>query len=147
MASDGHFTGIEQRKHLADLAKWTVRKHQLSNVEIIHGCVTEIDFSNYDAFYLYNPFQENTVFIGAIDTTVELSVDLYDKYTKYVATQLSLAPLGTRIVTYAGACEEIPECYDLKRTDSTWDLKLWVKSKERVALKKVANQIFGAKEA
>ncbi|MCE0523824.1 MAG: class I SAM-dependent methyltransferase [Methylacidiphilales bacterium] len=130
MATDGHFTGIEQREHLAAVARYMVRKHRLSNVEIIHANITDIDFGRYDAFYLYNPFQENTAFIGAIDSTVELSEELYNKYTKYVATQLALAPTGTRVVTYVGLCEEIPDCYDLKRSDSTYNLKLWIKSRK-----------------
>ena len=62
---------------------------------------------------------------------MELSEELYDKYTKYVATQLALAPVGTRVVTYVGACEEIPDCYDLRRTDRTYNLKLWIKSGKR----------------
>jgi SAM-dependent methyltransferase len=135
LGSDGHFTGIEQRKHLADIAKWYVRRHKLSNVEIIHGNVMELDFRKFDAFYLYNPFQENLTYSGAIDSTVELSRDLYDQYTKYVAAQLTQTPIGTRIVTYSGACEEIPEGFDIKRSDSTWDLKLWIKSRETGTLR------------
>jgi SAM-dependent methyltransferase len=128
MATNGHFTGVEQREHLAAVARYMVRKHCLSNVEIIHANITEIDFGKYDAFYLYNPFQENSTFLGAIDFTVELSEELYQKYIRYVATQLALAPAGTRVVTYAGVCEEIPDGYELKRVSSTYSLKLWVKS-------------------
>jgi len=131
MATDGHFTGVEQREQLAATARWMVRKHKLTNVEIIHTNITEIDFRQYDAFYLYNPFEENTHYLAAIDASVELSQELYDKYTSYVSTQLSLAPDGTRIVTYAGMCEEVPSCYDLQQLQSSLDLKLWIKSAKK----------------
>jgi hypothetical protein len=36
-----------------------------------------------------------------------MSEDLYEEYTEYVARQLALAPLGTRLATYHGICEEV----------------------------------------
>ncbi len=64
LTTAGHFTGIEQRDQLADLARETIRREAIPNAEIIHGNLTRIDFSAYDAFYLFNPFEEN-LFITA----------------------------------------------------------------------------------
>src|SRR6185503_2649755 len=102
----------EQRRQLANLARATIIREQIPNAQIIHANVTETHFSAYDAFYLFNPFEENLFNIGKIDSSVKLSRTLYERYTRYVATQLMQAPLGTRVVTYGGLCQEVPICYE-----------------------------------
>lgn len=130
LTTAGHFTGVEQRSNLAKLARDTIRAVKIPNAEIIHANVTDIDFLAYDAFYLFNPFEENLFQIGKIDEAVELTKSLYEKYTQHVATQLALAPLGTRVVTYHGCCEEVPIYYECE--DSAFDntLKLWRKTRD-----------------
>ncbi len=128
--TNGHFTGIEQRAHLVKAAKDAAMKQRLKNVEIIHGNVTGLSFSKYDAFYLYNPFEENMFTNQNIDRSVPLSADLYTKYIKYVAAELSAKPLGTLVVTYAGAALEVPSCYDCELSAFGRDLKLWVKARD-----------------
>jgi SAM-dependent methyltransferase len=131
LMTEGKFTGIEQRKHLCDVARSVIRQTRLPHVEIVHGNVTETAFSNFDAFYLFNPFVENMETVLKIDATVSLSVDLYDKYTEYVARQLALAPLGTRLATYCGVCAEVPLGYTQLETfpGQDPDLKFWEKTK------------------
>lgn len=109
LSTSGHFTGIEQRERLVNIARETLSKAAIANARIIRANVTEVDFSEYDAFYLFNPFTENLLTFDKIDDTVQLSGDLYRQYTDYVACQLALAPLGTRIVTYWNA--EVPIGY------------------------------------
>jgi SAM-dependent methyltransferase len=124
----GHFTGVEQRPCLAGLARDVIRRTGIQNADIIEANVADVDFSAYDAFYLFNPFEENLFKMGRIDASVELSEVFYNRYTRYVAEQLSRAPLGTRVVTYYGYCEEIPLCY---RHEGTWfddTLRLWRKT-------------------
>lgn len=125
--TDGHFTGIEQRVDLVRAAKDAALKEQLKNIEIIHGNVTDLSFSNYDAFYLYNPFEENMFANQSIDRCVPLSADLYIKYVKYVAAELCAKPFGTVVVTYGGSALEVPSCYDCELSAFGGDLKLWVK--------------------
>jgi cyclopropane fatty-acyl-phospholipid synthase-like methyltransferase len=57
--SDGHFTGVEQRADLAAAAREAAAALRLSNVEIVQDNITNIAFADYDAFYLFNPFEEN----------------------------------------------------------------------------------------
>jgi SAM-dependent methyltransferase len=128
--TDGHFTGIEQRADLVRAAKDAALKERLENIEIIHGNVTDLSFSNYDAFYLYNPFEENMFENQSIDRCVPLSADLYIKYVKYVAAELCAKPFGTVVVTYAGSAPEVPSCYDCELSAFGRDLKLWVKVRE-----------------
>ena len=127
LTTGGYFTGVEQRDHLVGAARGVIEREQIQNTEIIHGNVTGIDFSAYDAFYLFNPFEENLFRRGEIDTSVELSEVLYDRYTRHVADQLALAPLGTRLATYYGYCEEIPTCYQCEESWFDDTLRLWRK--------------------
>lgn len=131
LATTGRFTGVEKRKHLCDAACSVIGQTNIPNVEIIHGNVTEIEFSNFDAFYLYNPFVENLETFCKIDTTVHLSEDLYGKYTEHIARQLALAPVGTRVATYWGDCEEVPLGFMRLEPALGQDprLKFWEKTK------------------
>jgi hypothetical protein len=129
LTTAGHFTGVEQRSHLAKLARDTVQTLKLVNAEIIHANITEIDFSAYDAFFLFNPFEENLFKTGMIDESLELSRALYDRYTQHVAAQLARAPLGTRVVTFHGLCEEVPIYYDCEDSAFESTLKLWRKTR------------------
>lgn len=130
LTTAGHFTGVEQRSNLAKLARDTIRAVKIPNAEIIHANVTDIDFFAYDAFYLFNPFEENLFQTGKIDEAVELTRALYEEYTRHVATQLARAPLGTRVVTYHGFCEEVPINYECEDTAFDNTLKLWRKTKD-----------------
>ncbi|MGB8339979.1 MAG: methyltransferase domain-containing protein [Chthoniobacterales bacterium] len=52
--TDGHFAGVEQRADLAAAARAAANVLGLTNIEIMHGNVTDIAFADYDAFYLFN---------------------------------------------------------------------------------------------
>ena len=77
--TDARFTGIEQRSDLVAIARRAALKHRLTNVEIIHGNVTDFSFASFDAFYLYNPFEENMFQRQKIDSSVPLSTALFTK--------------------------------------------------------------------
>jgi len=130
LTTSGHFTGVEQRQRLYQLARTTLETANVPNVEIVHANITEIEFCRFDAFYLFNPFEEHLESLLQIDHSIPLQLELYDTYTEHVARQLALAPLGTRVVTYCGACEEIPLGYDCVGPVSSRALKFWVKTKK-----------------
>lgn len=134
------FTGIEQRADLVEIARRAAFKHSLTNVDIIHGNVIDLSFAEFDAFYLFNPFEENMFPPQKIDSAVPLSRTLYERYTQYVADQLGQRPIGTRVVTYAGADLEVPACYDCQLRLFACDLKLWIKRRECVP----ENELFGS---
>ena len=131
--TDGYFTGIEHRKDLAQTAKDAVAKHKITNIEIIQGNITEYSFSKYDAFYLFNPFEENIINGLKIKGAASCSADLYVKYVRYVASELAAMPLGTRVVTYAGFTLEVPRCYECEQAAFGGKLKLWIKDREAMA--------------
>lgn len=128
--TDGDFTGIEQREDLVKAAKDAVAKHRITNIQIIHGNVTEHSFSEYDAFYLFNPFEAFVFERSKINGALPVSVDLYLKCVNHVAAQLARKSIGTRVVTYAGCAHEVPNCYACKLSRFGGHLKLWVKVRE-----------------
>jgi SAM-dependent methyltransferase len=127
--TDGCFTGVEQRAELIAAAKQAAATLQLSEVEFLHANLMDIAFSDYDAFYLFNPFEEN-MHGHKIDSAIPLSAALFKKYTCHVAGQLGERPIGTRVVTYMGYADDIPACYDCETTRFGDDLKLWIKTRE-----------------
>jgi SAM-dependent methyltransferase len=125
--SEGSFTGVEQRRTLVNIAAEAAMTLGIPNVTILHGNVTDISFSDYDAFYLYNPFDENLFYRRKIDREVSFSPTLLRRYQFDVANKLGQSPLGTRVVTYSGFCDEIPGCYDCESAFFGNELKLWIK--------------------
>jgi hypothetical protein len=128
--TEGRFTGVEQRSNLVAAARLAATDLGTSNVEFIHGNVMDVNFADYDAFYLFNPFEENMLNGQKIDSAIPLTPALFKRYTSHVATQLGAMPLGTRVVTYAGYANDIPTCYYCESAFFGDDLKLWIKQRE-----------------
>jgi SAM-dependent methyltransferase len=128
--TDGRFTGVEQRSDLVAAARQAANELNVTDVEFLHGNVMEVGFAEYDAFYLFNPFEENMHYGHKIDGKVRLSPALFKTYTTRVSTQLGERPLGTRVVTYMGYADDIPSCYECESTLLGDDLKLWIKRRE-----------------
>ncbi|HEY0369549.1 MAG TPA: methyltransferase domain-containing protein [Chthoniobacterales bacterium] len=127
--TDGHFTGIDQREELLTAARVAAAKLDIDGLDFRLTNVTDLSFAEFDAFYIFNPFEEN-MHGHKIDSDVPLSPALFKKYTRYVADQLGRKPLGTRVVTYAGYGDEIPSCYECELTLFNDDLKLWTKTRD-----------------
>jgi SAM-dependent methyltransferase len=129
--TEGSFTGIEQRSALLDAAREAAAHLQLrGGVEFLYANVLNVGFADYDAFYLFNPFEENMFDKHRIDSDVPLSIELFKRYTSNVAAELGARRIGTRVVTYMGYADEIPACYTCERVLFGDDLKLWIKTRE-----------------
>lgn len=126
----GRFAGVDHRISLVAAARQAAVDLACPGVAFIHGNVTEIDFADYDAFYLFNPFEENLLHGHKIDRLVPLSPELFKRYTNHVSAQLGGRPIGTRVVTYMGYADDIPACYTCEEALFGDDLKLWVKQRE-----------------
>ena len=127
--TDGQFTGVEQRAELVAAARDAAAQLAADGVEFLHANVTDVAFAHYDAFYIFNPFEEH-LHGYKIDKAVALSRALFKRYTSYVSDQLGQQALGTRVVTYMGYADDIPGCYDCEATFFGDDLKLWIKNRE-----------------
>ncbi len=123
-------TGIEHRPHLVGVAREAARRLRLTNVRFQLGDVTSVDWSQYDGFYLFNPFAEN-LFAGPdrYDGTVPLCADKRAADIELVERALVAARLGTTVVTYHGFGGRIPSSFRLARSlksHTDW-LNVWVK--------------------
>lgn len=126
--SDSYFFGVEYRPGLARIANELIMKYGLDNAIVQCGNVTEIDFRNFDAFYMYNPFFENLVPSLRLNNEVELTVPLYSYYFKHTEEKLNKTKPGTRLVTYHGNNFEIPDSFIKIRENEDGLLKLWIKA-------------------
>lgn len=128
VCSEGYFVGVEQRTGLCDIAKGVCRRYNLTNVEIINANILDVTFTDFDAFYFFNPFQENLSINEKIDNEVKLQRELFYLYSLFVKEQLDTMPVGTKIVTYYSFHKEIPKSYSLKLSAFKEKLKVWEKT-------------------
>ncbi len=127
-STHGKFIGIEQRKNLVDLSIEIATSRHLKNVQFIHANITEINFSDYNAFYFYNSFQENLEPDACIDTSISTEPIYYRHYSDYVSSELAKKPIGTRLVTYWSSLSEVPSNYKLQYATFEGRLKFWEKT-------------------
>lgn len=125
----GHFTGVEIREKLHLAANQVAQSQQLDTVTFIHSNITEIDFKAYDAFYFYNTFFENIMSLDRIDTSIKLNKNLYKEYSNCVKEKLAALPVGTRLVTYYSAYDEVPESYSIVEKIDRQKITMWEKVK------------------
>ena len=129
LSTDAQFIGIERRKKLSDLSNQIAKRFKISRAKFIHGDATDLDWGDFDAFYLYNPFYENISDPIRFEPLVELSQDRYQKYVTMTESKLRNMPPGTRVVTYHGFGGELVPAYRLAREERfrTGTLQLWVR--------------------
>lgn len=121
------FIGIEQREELCSYAKIAKDEINVDNVSFIHGNLTDLDYDDYDHFYFYNSFYENIEPRSRIDYAVRTSVELYERYSRFVYAMLDAKKSGTRLVTYYGRETQIPASYNLVDQAYNKMLKMWIK--------------------
>jgi SAM-dependent methyltransferase len=124
----GVFTGVEQRKNLVALSNKILKQYKLPNIEFIHANIVDIPFSDYDAFYYFNPFHENLDNSDKIDNKIKLVAKNYEIYTLYVREQLAKIPVGGKLVTYYGSFWQIPSNFDLEYSEFNGKLVFWKKN-------------------
>lgn len=112
------FIGLEHRERLVVCARSLARTFKLGRrVEFIHGAVGEAALPAADAYYLYNPFEENIWRLGRIDADVELSAERRARDLFALRALLAAARAGTYVLTYNGFGAKMPPGYSAVRTD------------------------------
>jgi excisionase family DNA binding protein len=108
------FVGIEQRRSLVDVARQTARSCGVSRAQFLHGNMMTLDWSEFDGFYLFNPFYEHIAdFLTPIGEAIELSAERYAEYVTTTCMKLFSARIGARVVTYHGYGGLMPPGYRL----------------------------------
>ncbi|MBK8394856.1 MAG: class I SAM-dependent methyltransferase [Leptospiraceae bacterium] len=126
----GFFLGIEIRLYLHEIAMRKKEILNMENVEFLLGDMTDLDWSKFDAFYLYNPFYENITNYNHIDKSIPLNRNYFKRYTSIVTAQLRKCKTNTRVVTYHGFGGDMPDDYFCQETKKigSGELNLWIKS-------------------
>lgn len=129
LSSLGNYFGIEIRPNLYEIANRKKEKLNVENVEFLLGDMTKLDWSKFDAFYLYNPFFENIASYNHIDHSIPLATEHFVRYTATVTAKLRKCKVGTKVVTYHGFGGDMPNDYfcEARKKAGSGELNLWVK--------------------
>lgn len=132
LAGRCHFTGLEQRPRLVQVARSLAKLFGCDErVSFVEGAFSKISVFSVDAYYLYNPFGENL--FGCedhLDEEVELGADRYARDIKAVEEMLSDVRVGTCLLTYNGFGGRVPGSYQELRVDREMPsvLRIWRKT-------------------
>jgi len=129
LTAGAQFVGIEQRAHLLSVARDVSRKLRVPNAKFKYGNMVNLDWSEYDAFYFFNPFYENQFKLAKIDDTVSVSREKFNLYVETVILKLREVKVNTRVVTYHGFGGIMPGCFELDQVKvaGSHQLDLWIK--------------------
>jgi SAM-dependent methyltransferase len=138
LAGHCHFTGLEHRERLVATARSLARTFHVENrVHFLQGALGAARLPSADAYYLYNPFEENVVEQAArIDEDVELSEERYSRDLHAVRELLIAARPGTYVLTYNGFGARLPAGYRHLCVDRELPnvLSLWRKTTPRLVV-------------
>ena len=129
LTTNGNYIGVEKRGNLVNISNVIIQQNKIKNVEFINDNFTQLDFSNYTGFYLYNPFWENIANDCLIDNKIPISEALYQEYNKILSIKLSALQPGVLVATYLIREEDIPLCFTMIKHDFKGNLILWRKTK------------------
>ena len=133
------FTGVEHREHLVVRGRAILAELSVDRVDLVHGTVADVAWSKFDAFYLFNPFEENLLVPSErLDHTVPLTFQGFLRDVRIVERALDRAPVGTRVATYFGFGGRVPFSYRLAHAETYGGgaLRLWVKTHTASSLHK-----------
>ena len=102
LTTEGSFVGVEQRESLVEAAQKTAKLLGIPRVRFLHENMADLDWTRFDAFYLYNPFYENIEPTAQIDQSVLLGEKYFAWYVKCVQENLARLKEGSRVVTFHG---------------------------------------------
>lgn len=132
LTTEAWFVGVEQRADLVEAAREAATKCGAHRALFLHGNVFDVDFSEFDGLYFFNPFLELIEPLEfPIDDAVRISPTRHGEYVSAASRRLSEARPGTRVVTYGGFGGEMPEGFTCALEESCYRdlLTFWIKSR------------------
>ena len=117
LQSRARFLGIEQRTELVSVARVIAQMYGVdSRVGFVEGCFGEVAIPLADAYYFFNPFEENLFKEGwQLDDKVELEHWRFTRDVSAARVLLAAAPPGTYVLTYNGLGCRLPASYKTVR--------------------------------
>jgi SAM-dependent methyltransferase len=130
--TDLEIFGVEQRRDLFEISQTVAKRNNLDRIHFIHGNMLDLNWSDYDIFYLFNPFQEHICDdsdIGLIDKNIDLDRKHYVQYLSEVFRQMTWLAPGKKVITFHGYGGKMPpsmKLLDCRPIDNGY-LCLWEK--------------------
>ncbi len=116
LATGAEFVGIEQRPRLVAAARELAGSFGVEDrVKFQVGVIGEIPVPEADAYYLFNPFEENSDHFDGdrIDDDVEIGRQRYERDVRATHALLAQLPLGSYVVKYNGYGGTMPDGYEV----------------------------------
>ena len=125
--SNANFTGVEHRTYHVEIGNDCAKRFGLHNCEFIADDILNIDFSNYNAFYIFNPFLESKDPTAQMDKALKEGLKEYETYSAYVYKQFDSLSVGTRIASYWTSKTQFPPSFELVKSAFGETLTFWRK--------------------
>ena len=127
LSTVGHFTGVEKVKKLSDISKKIQQRENIQNINFLLDDIKNIPLTGYTGIYFYNAFHELILEDDTIENPALIAEQMYYDYSNYLYEQLENLPVNTRLVTYYGHINQVPNNYKLVDSDFEHELKFWIK--------------------
>ncbi len=129
LSTAAQFTGVDVREHFVKFSRHFAIHYKIPRVKYVHSDMGRMDWSEYDSFYLFNPFCEVAVASINIDESLQVNEALHDRYVEQVKEKLIHARVGTRVATYHGFGGQFPDSYRLIHDEAFahGSLEIWEK--------------------
>jgi SAM-dependent methyltransferase len=113
LTTPGVFIGVERAGDLVDVARDTAQRARTQKARFVHARVEDINWKNFDGFYLFNPYAELGWRGLATAHRIAADRDEYRRVISFTEESLHRARPGARVVTYHGFGGEIPGSFRL----------------------------------
>jgi SAM-dependent methyltransferase len=120
------WVGVETEPEMIRVAENAARRLQIADrAQFVHGDANSLDWSAFDAIYMFNPFAE-----GLLEAREH--PEAHDRFTEnieHARRQLAATAHGTRLVTYHGFGGQLPPGFELVHTEPARQdrLCLWMR--------------------
>lgn len=126
LSTPSQIFGVEQDETLVACACDVAAIVGAKNVSFLHCPFHLLNPQEYDAFYFFNPFEENNFWSPSPSDSA--APDRFAQDVRNAQQFLRAARLGARVVTYNGMGGRMPSGYKLAERDGAeCGLELWVK--------------------
>ena len=128
----GTWHGVERDASLVDVARATARLLSIEqSATFCSGEMDTVNWSAFDAFYLYNPFA--AILFGPAPFDSKVRWRMLTEQIARTEELLAALPQGTRVVTYEGFGGAMPDGYTASEVERFGDtqLSLWIKQRSR----------------
>ncbi len=112
LTSRGNYTGVERKPALHRVAVESSVKLGASRATFILGDALDLDWSEFDVLYFFNPFEEliwHRVLKGP--SVADQRIKAWEDHVRSARRKLCELPVGRRVVLFHGLGDAMPDCF------------------------------------